>query len=252
VSERIAEWLSLFFGPEDVFEVRALDVGQPGRKSAGWFLGASVERAAEKIADIAQQAGGVYFTPNPASRDCYKRAAGCLVPVYRDKKTEQSKPRLTHDDDITARRYLLIDVDPIRPAAFKKHSATDAEKAAAGAIAANVREYLAAAQWPTPLVIDSGNGVHLYYRLTTPLPGGSADSLTDPLAVLLRCLKSKFDTDAAEIDPAVFNASRIMKVPGTPARKGPPTTDRPHRISQVIEVPGDWTVGPARDDRGTD
>jgi hypothetical protein len=231
-TDAIAAALSLFFAPDDVFEVRALDHGGPGKKSAGWFLGRQADRAAAKVAQAAADSWGVYFTPNPSSRDCYRRCAGMLRPAFFP---------LTADADVPARRFLLIDVDPIRPAEFKKDSATDAEKAAAGEVADQVRDFLGLRRWPAPLVVDSGNGVHLYYRLPEPLAGGDvADSTTDPLACLLTVFKARFDTAAAEIDTTVFNASRIMKVPGTPARKGPGTAGRPHRMSRVVEVPDGW------------
>lgn len=232
MTDQIAAALSLFFDPDDVFEVRALDHDGPGMKSAGWFLGRQADRAAAKVAEAAAAAGGVYFTPNPSSRDCYRRCAGMLRPAFFP---------LTADADVPRRRFLVIDVDPVRPKEFKKDSATDAEKAAAGGVADRVRAFLAARRWPAPLVVDSGNGMHLYYRLPEQQPGGSiADSTTDPLACLLACLKARFSTDAAEIDATVFNPSRIMKVPGTWSRKGPGSPDRPHRKSAVLVTPADW------------
>jgi hypothetical protein len=55
---------------------------------------------------------------------------------------------------------------------------------------------------------------------------------------VLLALAQRFDTDAVKIDRAVFNASRICKVPGTVARKGDNTKDRPHRRARLLEVPG--------------
>ncbi len=225
---QIADTLKLFFVPDDVFEVRTLG---GGRTKGGWFLGSNADRAAAKIAEAAADAGGVYFTPNPCSRDCYGRVAGMLRPASF---------ALTSDADVAERRHLIIDVDPVRPAAFKKDSATDAEKGEAARVAGAVAKYLAVNRWPRPLVVDSGNGVHLYYRLAEPLPGGPADSATDPLALLLRCLKHRFDTPAAGIDGTVYNASRIMKVPGTPAKKGRDTAERPHRLSFLFNVDEGW------------
>ena len=42
-----------------------------------------------------------------------------------------------------------------------------------------------------------------------------------------------------EVDRKVFNASRIVKLYGTLARKGDSTPDRPHRRAAVLEVPTD-------------
>lgn len=235
----LAEWLSLFLEPDDVFEVRGLDVDRPGRKEAGFVRADRIPAMAGSIAALAVRAGGVYFTPNKLNPDVLKRSSHHLSEVVRD--GDQVRPKLTGDEDVTARRYLIIDVDPVRPRAFKKHSATDAEKAQAFAVMKAVRNDLKRLGWSAPLVVDSGNGYHAYYRLCEPLPGGAvADSIADPLAQLLRTLKARFDTPGAEIDPTVFNASRVMKVPGTPSRKGPNTPERPHRTSSVLEVPSDW------------
>lgn len=228
-ADQIAATLKLFFSPDDVFEVRTLG---GGRTKGGWFLGSMADRAAEKIAEAAKVADGVYFTPNPSSRECFKRSAGLLSPATFP---------LTADADVPQRRYLIIDVDPVRPAEFKNDSATDAEKMALPAVAGSVASFLKSHRWPAPLVVDSGNGVHLYYRLTDALPGGPvADAAADPLASLLACLNARFGTAAAGIDTTVFNASRIMKVPGTPARKGPGTADRPHRVSWLFNLHDGW------------
>jgi hypothetical protein len=191
------------------------------------------------IAALAKKASGVFFTPQRLAPALLSRARNHIAEPWKD---QQSLPfKLSNDGDILARRFLIIDVDPVKPKEFKAHSATDAEKEAAAELVANVRSYLARMGWPAPLVVDSGNGFHLYYRLEHALPGGVvADSLADPVAALLRCLKAKFDTPHAGIDPVTFNPSRIMKVPGTPAKKGEPTADRPHRTSAVLEVPSDW------------
>lgn len=236
----IAQWLPLFFDADDVFEVRGLDVERPGRKEAGFVSVARIGAMAGAIATIAERAGGVYFTPNKLNPTVLNRSKHHLAEVVRN--GDVIRPKLTTDDDVTARRFLIIDVDPVRAAGFKGQSATDAEKLAAEKVMKDVRDHLYFLSWPDPLLVDSGNGYHLYYRLRYPLPGGRvADSTTDPLAGLLRCLKARFDTPGAEIDPSVFNASRIMKVPGTPARKGTHSAERPHRVSAVLEVPSDWS-----------
>lgn len=229
----IADALSMFFDPADVFEVRAFDCGRTGRKLAGFMRAADLPRLGPALYRHAETAGAVYFTPQRLDPAVLGRCrhADALAEVG-------GRVKLTHDADVIERRYLLIDVDPVKPS--PKVSATDVEKSAARDVAEAVRDYLGGQRWAAPLVIDSGNGWHLYYRLAEPLPGGAADSLTDPMAVVLRSLKARYDTPAATIDGTVFNASRIMKVPGTWARKGKDTPDRPHRPCTVQEVPNDW------------
>ena len=53
------------------------------------------------------------------------------------------------------------------------------------------------------------------------------------------------DGPAVSVDTAVHNASRITKVPGTTARKGHATDDRPHRRSRLVDVPDPVEVVPA-------
>ena len=85
----------------------------------------------------------------------------------------------------------------------------------------------------------SGNGVHLVYRLTSPMPGGRC-SPRDPMAKLLDALGPLFDCEAFKVDPATYTSSRMLKVPGTRVRKGEATPERPHRLARILEVPDGW------------
>jgi hypothetical protein len=222
MSSEIERALRLFFpNADDVYEVRVLNFGQHRLTLSGFSRGAWISAHASRIAEKTAATGDVYFTPHTLSPDVLRRCAGGPV--------NAGGTKLTHDEDVTARRYLLIDVDPVRP---KGVCATDDEKAAAIAVANEVRGYLAG-KLPNPLTVDSGNGVHLYYRLPEPLPGGPA-APDDPLADTLHTLAARFDTPAATIDRTVYEASQIMRLPGTWNRKGPNTPDRPHRQSAVI------------------
>jgi hypothetical protein len=229
--------LSLFATPGQVVEVRAL---HPGGVSRAGYVRAACPRSmlAIHVRDQLKAAGaeGVYFTP-------HGRTPVAMPSPNAGAWARGAKP-LTSDADIPARRYLLIDCDRRKTPATAQLSATDAEKAAAGELATRVLDTMAGIGWASPLKIDSGNGYHLYYRLSAHQPGGKvADPLADPLALLLRVLADPLNTDAAEIDTRVFNPSRIMKVPGTWARKGPNTPDRPHRVCRVLSVPDGWNPG---------
>jgi hypothetical protein len=135
----------------------------------------------------------------------------------------------TKDKDILARRWLLVDADPIRDA---KVSATDAEKAEAWTTISKVREHLRGLGWTEPILSDSGNGYHLLYRIDLPKEDGGI------IERILKVLAKEFNGDKAKIDQTVFNPARICKIPGTMARKGDNTPDRPHRRSKILEVPG--------------
>lgn len=231
----VAAALGLFFLPDEVFEIRVLGAnGNPRWKRSTYCRGRDIGRMTEKIAAEADTAiAGVHFTPQGVRPEVARRSLCCLSPVGKGQK-------LTSDDDVPARRFLLIDIDPARAAGFEGDSATDAEKAEAWRVMLAVQEYIARCRWPAPVVVDSGNGFHAYYRMPETIHGGPVDSASDPVAILLRSLAHQYDTVGAKIDTNVFNAARTMKVPGTPSMKGPGTTERPHRMSKVVSIPEDW------------
>ena len=128
--------LSLLLSPGERHELRALPSGRC-KLVTGGDLDAATE-AAESLSD--EQ---VYYCLNPIAPDADRAS----------KKT------------VLSRRWFLIDVDTIRP---RDTSSTDAEKVASYLVAAQVAEYLLDQSWPSPLIIDSGNGWHLLYRIELP------------------------------------------------------------------------------------
>lgn len=233
--DEVAAALHLFFDEADVFEIRVLGAdGNAKWKKSTYCRGRHIDHMAGKIAAAADTAvAGVHFTPQVVNPVVAKRSLCCLSPVGRGQK-------LTSDDDVTRRRFLLIDVDPVRAAGFEGDSATDAEKSEAWRVLAMVGEYFDRCHWPRPVVVDSGNGFHAYYRMPETIHGGAVDSMTDPVAICLRSLAHTYDTAGAKIDTNVYNAARTMKIPGTPSRKGPSTSERPHRMSKVVKKPDGW------------
>jgi hypothetical protein len=133
------------------------------------------------------------------------------------------------DTGIDYRDLLLIDIDRTGDTT---HPATDVELEAARELAMVVRKYLQSLGWGMPFLVMSGNGYHLYYILdgveNTP-------ETRDMVAGVLHDLASRFDNSVVGIDKAVFNASRITKVPGTVMRKGQETPERPYRVAEVCD-----------------
>ncbi|MGV1080772.1 MAG: DNA primase family protein [Candidatus Nanopelagicales bacterium] len=209
----IGEALSLLYAgtAEGSVELRA--IGIDGRKSplSKWFALSPVGFAqlAGEASKLTTKARGVYFTLNPASPDSGKPAT---------------------DKDVLRRRWLLLDVDPVRPS---ETSATDAEHADALDRADQIKEYLGSRGWPAPITADSGNGAHLLYRVDLPNDAQARDLIKNCLIALA----SRFDDATVKVDTAVFNASRICRLYGTWARKGQDTPDRPHRVSGLVDVP---------------
>ena len=77
----------------------------------------------------------------------------------------------------------------------------------------------------------SGNGHHLYYKLSkTP----NTPEAKNYIQQLLLKLANTFDNEIVKIDTVVYNASRITKVVGTIARKGLESEGRPYRMARVL------------------
>lgn len=214
--------LELLFQPGDVFETRVLDAERASYRhphaESGYFdyeHRADVPRALAQIATAA----GVYVTINPVAPALLARSANRLNTARRNETTGNA--------DILHRRWLFIDIDPVRPAGI---SATDAEKSLAFDRTMEVREGLASMGWPQPVVVDSGNGCYLLYRID--LPG-------DDGGLVQRCLRAlqPLSDGKVHIDLSVANAARICRLPGTWNRKGDDMPDRPHRLAAILDAP---------------
>ena len=73
----------------------------------------------------------------------------------------------------------------------------------------NIVRYLTDLGWPAAMLVDSGNGYHILYKIDLPT---NDDGIVKNI---LRVLDQKFTCDTAKVDTTVYNASRIAKVPGT-------------------------------------
>jgi hypothetical protein len=146
-----------------------------------------------------------------------------MNPIHDDFKYGSVK-----DKDIAYRDLLLIDIDKV---GHKAESSTDAELEAAHLLSEQIADYLQSEGWDEPIRMMSGNGYHLYYVLNE-LPNDEVHKKLVEGA--LRQLAEKFNNSIVAVDTVVFNASRITKVPGTIARKGENTAERPHRMAEVL------------------
>jgi len=207
------------FAPGQVAELRALDaVTKEWRRPhtvSGYF------DDWEKLATAATgiQARGIYVTLNPMHPALLARANNRL-------RDMQAGDASTSDNDISARRWLPIDCDPVRPSGI---SATAAEHDLALARAREIRAYLRAQGWPEPLLADSGNGAHLLYRVDLSVDDGGL------IAGALAALAFRFTDALVVVDEKNFNPARIWKLYGTVAAKGDHTPERPHRLSRLVE-----------------
>ena len=235
----VRRFLEVLFQPGDTFEVRAPDCRE--RRDArysftcsGYFTFEMLDEAVAAMVELDRSAvaPGVYVTMNPVSQELLARAANRIKPRVRV---------TTQDKEVLRRRWLLIDVDPVRPTGV---SATEAELTLAVERARSIAEFLTSADWPDPILAMSGNGCHLLYRIDQPTDDGGLLK-----AVLLR-LAERFNDAVVAVDQSVHNPARIIKVIGTVSRKGddlrgmPGLPDRRHRLSEFIDVPEPLVVVP--------
>lgn len=204
--------------PGETRELRAFDV--PGD------VATVIERYAEPL-DLARRAlelstlgaRGVYFTPNPLRPGPFQGAARA--------------------EDVHRRYWLYLDVDPVRPEDAAGHSATAAEHKEAEAYAQRLLEALQGQGLDThsAAIHDSGNG----YHLCVPIDLANDEPSRRLVAAYLQGLAERITHDGVHLDTAVFDAGRVIRVPGTVARKGPPSQLRPHRRGRaLITVP--WSA----------
>lgn len=212
------KFLSLLNPPGGVVEVRILDCPRPGMTTAGYFN--DYKKLTEAVSRYDGKAN-IYATLNPVNPALLARATNRLV--ERLKNT-------TGDGDIIARRWLLVDIDPVRPSGI---AATDGEKGAAKKLAQAIYTWLKGEGWPEPVTADSGNGYYLLYRVDLPNDGESRDLIQNCLAAL----SLHFDNEQATIDTSVYNAARIIRLIGTVNAKGDNIPERPHRRSKLLRVP---------------
>lgn len=140
-------------------------------------------------------------------------------------------PTRCKNADALRRRWLLIDVDRVKTDDNKHLSADHREHADALRLAEEVREHLHGLGWPDPgLHLDSGNGAHLLYRIDWPNDQESQKAI----AAFLKGLAAQFDGPRGELDRSVHDARRVSKLPGTWARKGPSSAERPHRMAAIL------------------
>ncbi len=132
------------------------------------------------------------------------------------------------DKDIACRRLIFIDLDRT---GVLDGPATDQEVADAAIVAQQITAFLREELQIEPWRVMSGNGFHVYLPIDN-LPNDAVSA--NCCQRLLHGLGDRFDTETIKVDRSVYNASRITKVPGTIARKGIETANRPFRMAHVL------------------
>jgi hypothetical protein len=204
-----------------VTELRVLEATLKGKRWTATFSGYfdDAEKLVAALSAISS-AKGIYIIPNPVNRDLMARACNRL--------RRAQKGDSTSDKSITERKWLMIDCDFERAAGI---SASDVEHAAALQRCQEIASYFTELGWTDPIRADSGNGGHLLYPIDLP---ASDDGMVNRV---LTALSDRFSFGGVKVDTTVGNPARIWKLYGTRACKGDNVPDRPHRMSQIQEVP---------------
>ena len=222
----IARAISILAEPGQVVELRAL---ADTAIHSGYFNDyAACARFAE-VLDCDPSVHGCYVTLNVVNPALLARRAN------RIKMHLSRSDTTTSDADIIRRRWLPIDIDPVRPGGV---SSTDAEHELARAKAEEIARWLSQFGFPEPVTGDSGNGAHLLYRIDLP----NDEPSTKLVKSVLGTLDLLFSDTAVSVDTANYNAGRIWKLYGTVAKKGDHIPERPHRRSRIISVPDQLDV----------
>jgi len=228
MSGEIKRTIATLFPDGGVVELRALT---DHSVHSGYFD--NFDTLAEKAAnlDTLPEVAGIYVTLNTVDPALLSRRAN------RVKMNLGRKDPTTSDSDVLCRKWLPVDLDPVRPSGV---SSTDKEHAAALAHAGRIRTWLDEQGFPDPVMADSGNGAHLLYRIDLPNDDESTDLVKGCLAVL----DALFSDGSVSVDAANFNAARIWKLYGSTSKKGDNTPSRPHRHANIVSLPDEVKVVP--------
>jgi hypothetical protein len=218
--DEIQRGIALLFEPGEAIEVRIpkTRVGVV----AGYFDDHGTMAAAIRRADATYRAGGVYYVLNSLDAALLGRAYNRL---------KEHAEYTTADNNILRRRWFPIDLDAVRPAGVSSSEEEHVEAIERARIIADDM----GTEWGRPIIADSGNGAHLLYRIDLANDQESLAFVSGALAELDR----RYSDGRVKVDVTSANAARIWKAYGTVARKGDSIPGRPHRLSKVLEVPGD-------------
>lgn len=222
-NESTIRWFwSVIKGDGELTEIRLIDKKGKNKTYSGYFT--DIETLLQALRPFANSGLGVYYTLNKINDACYGRSQhDCFL----------LNPTTTSDTDITAREYVLIDIDPERPS---ETNASDEEVAYAWTTAQRVHNYLRDQGFYAPVIAMSGNGIHLLYKVRFQ----NTKEREELVKNFLLALDMMFGDNRAHVDTSVSNASRISKLIGTVSNKGANTEERPQRESYIIQVPDNF------------
>ena len=217
--KEIRKTIALMKPDGQLFEVRVIY----GNKAmySGYFTNADdLMRAFDELRNFADC--NVYITLNSINAACFDRV--------QKNRFEKNAKTTTSDNDIVGYDWLMIDLDPKRPSGT---SSTDEQIKKAKEQGNKIYQFMQNLGFSKPLFANSGNGVHLLYRIRLK----NSDENRKLIEMSLKTLNMLFTSPDIDVDMKNFNQSRVCKLYGTTAQKGANSNDRPHRMSYIIGNP---------------
>ncbi|MFR5739549.1 MAG: AAA family ATPase [Coprococcus sp.] len=217
--KEIRKTIALMKPEGQLFEVRVIY----GNKSmySGYFTNADdLMRAFDELRNFADC--NIYMTLNSINAACYDR--------IQKNRFEKNAKATTSDHDVVGYDWLMIDLDPQRPSGT---SSTDEQIEKAKEQGNKIYQFMRNLGFSKPLFANSGNGVHLLYRIRLK----NSDENRKLIEMSLKTLNMLFASPEIDVDMKNFNQSRVCKLYGTTAQKGANSDTRPHRMSYIIGNP---------------
>ena len=146
-----------------------------------------------KFVDTVEEAQAVVDQLNNLKQDVY---FGCSTYLTDSGRTQ---------DNVKEEKALWLDIDcgyDKRKNRWKEYQSKDLGLAA-------LRAFCDATGLPKPTIVDSGNGIHVYWTFVDPVDKAAWKPVAEGLKFL--CVKHGFKTDPA----CTADTARILRVPGT-------------------------------------
>ena len=218
--EEVRKTISVLKPDNQLYECRIIYEGK--NPITGYFRGSDTLIWQLKRQSLV--ACNVYITLNHLDDACYSRS-------QRDTFLGGKNVKSTSDNDVQGYEWLFVDLDPVRPSGV---SASDDELQLAKDLGNKVYLFMKQVGFEAPVTADSGNGVHLLYRVAIK----ADDEGKALMKSALEALDMLFSVpDKVKIDVTNHNQSRVHKLYGTLAAKGANTPERPHRMSRILHAP---------------
>ena len=136
--------------------------------------------------------------------------------------------------DISYYRFFLVDLDVVGlQVGGAKRNATDDEHAKALKVAESVEKFLTTMNFPKPILIDSGNGYHLLYKVHMKASQENERMLKNCLIAI----GEQVDTNTVKVDTVVYDRGRKLKLPGSTNN----AEEVGYRTSEIVKCPPNFT-----------